>query len=131
MHILPLQTVLVLRLALIGLMTEGEDAQTVQVLRNIQDTTDHRIGTRTVTQSAAPHLCPARAQAQILSLVLHGDGGNTRILHPAVVLHRIAQYHNSQRSALDELSTQVLGIRQFLDIHLILYHDELPATLSL
>ena len=110
MNVLPLQFILVLRLALVSLMADGDDTEHAEVLRDVENATDDGVGRRAIAQSTSTHLHPAGAQSQLLSLILHAYGSDGAVLYPAVVLHRIAQHDDCQRSTLDELTTQILGI---------------------
>ena len=112
-------------------MTQCQDAKTVEVVGDAQHTTNHLVGSCTIRQTTSTHLNPARTQSQLLSLILHRDGCDRTILHPAVVLHRIAQHGNSHRGIFQELRTHILGISQLLQIHFIIYHHKLPGTLVL
>ena len=94
-NVFPLQTVFSLWLALVGPVANGQHTEARQVLRDIENALYNGIGRGTVRESATTHLHPAGALSQFLSLILHGDGGNTAILHPAVVLQGVTQHHNS------------------------------------
>ena len=43
-HVLPLQFIFVLRLALVGLVAEGKDTEYREVLRDVKDATDDGVG---------------------------------------------------------------------------------------
>ena len=131
MHILPLQLILVLRLALISLMTNGKDAETRHILRNVKHTLNDGISAGAVRQSATTHLYPARAKPQGLSLILHRDGSNSAVFHPTVVLHGVAQHDDSQWRSLQELTTHILRLRQLLQVGLIVDNHKVPGTLTL
>ena len=131
MNILPLQAVFCLRFSLVGPVTYGKDTQTTQVLRDVEDATNHRVSRRTIIKATSTHLDPTGAQSQFLSLILHGDGSDGTILHPTVVLQGITQDDDGHRRTLQELTAHILRIRQFLDVHLIIDHHELPIALAL
>ena len=63
MHVLPLQPVLRLRLAFVSPVTYGEDTETVHILRDVEDATDHSVGTRPVVQAPTAHLDPTGTQS--------------------------------------------------------------------
>jgi hypothetical protein len=93
-YVLPFQFILVLRLAVVGFVTESQDTEHGEVLGDVKNTTNHSVGTRTVRESAASHLHPAGTESQVSSLVLHGDGSDRAVFYPAVVGYRVAQYDN-------------------------------------
>ena len=99
MNVLPFQFLLVLRLTLLSLAAQGEHTQRIHVVGDIKDAADDGISRSAVGQSATAHLNPTGAVAELLSLVLHGDGSDGAILHPTVVLHGVAQYHDGQGCA--------------------------------
>ena len=131
MDVLPLQAVFGLWLALVGPVAHGEDAQAGEILGDVEDATDDGVGRGAVVEPAAPHLDPAGAQAQVLCLVLHGDGSDGAVLHPAVVLQGIAQYGNGYGGILEELAAHVLGIGELLEVELVVDDNKLPAALAL
>ena len=112
-------------------MPYGEDTEAVQILGNIKHAPDHRIGSSPIVEPPSTHLNPTGAQPQFLCLILHGDGSNGTILNPTVVLHRVAQYDDSHRSPLEELSAEILGIREFFEIQFVIDNHELPGPLPL
>ena len=84
-------------------MADGQDTEAIHIVGDVEHTTDHGISRSTVLQTATTHLDPTRTQSQVFSLILHGDGCYRTILHPTVVLHGVAQYHDGHRGILQEL----------------------------
>ena len=131
MNILPFKFFFVLRFALVGPVTKGQDAETIHIVGDAKDTTDNLVGCGAIGKTATTHLYPARTQTKLLGLILHGDGGDRAILYPAVVLHGIAQHGDGYRCVFKKCTAHALGIGQLLEIHLIIYDHELPCALTL
>ena len=131
MNLLPLEFVFILRTALVEPMADGEDAEAVEVIGDAEYTTDNIVGRGAIVETATAHLYPTRTQAKLFGLILHGNGGYRGIFYPTVVLHGIAQYGYSYRGALKELRAHVLGIAEFLEVHRIVDHNEMPGALTL
>ena len=131
MHVLPLQFIFILRLALISLVTYSKDTETIQVIGNVEHSTNHGICRCPVIKSTTTHLNPTGAQSQFFCLILHGDGGNRSILYPTVILHGITQHDNRHWGPFKKLTAHILGIGEFLEIQFIIDHYELPGSLPL
>jgi hypothetical protein len=112
-------------------MAYGKDTETTEIVWNVEHPADHRVSRSAVVESSSTHLDPTGAQAQILSLILHGDSGDSTILNPTVVLHGITQHDDSHWGILEELTSKVLGIGEFLEIQLIVDYHKLPGSLAL
>ena len=59
MNVFPLKLLFILRFALVEPVTEGEDAKTVEVIGNAEDTTDDIVGRRTIVETTTTHLNPS------------------------------------------------------------------------
>ncbi len=105
-----------MRLSLVSPVADGEDAETREILRDVEDATDDGIGRSTVVEATPTHLDPAGTQSEVLGLILHRDGSNGTVFHPTVVLHRITQHDNGYGSILEKLRTEVLRIGEFLEV---------------
>ena len=96
-------------------MADGENAETREILRDVEDATDDGICRSTVVEATATHLDPTGTQSEVLGLILHGDGGDGTVFHPTVILQRIAQHDNGYGGILEELRTEILRIGKFLE----------------
>ena len=98
MYLFPLQMRFVKRLTFLILISDTDDGQNVQLVRNIEKSSHILRGVRIVFHLPVAYLAPTTAQSQIFSLQLHIDGGNRSIFYPNIAFHYIRQYNNSQRA---------------------------------
>ena len=74
MHILPLELVFVLRLALCLLMTNAYDAQNILVLRDIEYATNNFLCVSSVRKGTLVNLAPASTKTEFFRLKEHTVG---------------------------------------------------------
>ena len=74
MHILPLELVFVLRLALCLLMTNAYDAQNILVLRDIEYATNNLLCVSSVRKGTLVNLAPASTKSEFFRLKEHTIG---------------------------------------------------------
>ena len=106
------------RLTNLILITDTNDRQDIQLIRDIQQRTNIIIRILLVLCYPVPDLTPATAQSQILRLQLHINRSDRSVLDPNIAFQHIRQDNHGQGTTLQKSGTIFLTPGSFFNISL-------------
>lgn len=128
MYLLPEEFRGIDRLALLVLMTEGDDAEHGDGVGDAEKLLHVFFGGEAVSGETAAHLHPAGAETEILGLELHESGGYGRVLHPGIGEGGIGADHNCEAAALDRHGTGGFALGEALEHGFLVDAYKLPGA---